>query len=108
MRQLLCAIDDHRDESNEQEDEDDQGFDHPEERKRLPVSAVLMEQKSQREAGTKDSDFIAKIYRQCSAHSTMKAQIRAMQDEQDAREYASNDRRYKRRSSKLIRRVLAR
>lgn len=109
IRKLLCVvIDDHRDEWNEQEDEDDQGFDHPEERKNLPVSVVLMEQKSQRESGMKDNDFIAKIYRQCSAYSTMKAQIRAMQDEQEAREYASKDSRGRLRSSKLLRRVLVR
>ena len=109
MRQLLCVIEDHRDDdSNEQEDGDDQGFDHPEERRRLPVSAVLVEQKSQRESGIEDYEFIAKIYKQCSAHSTMKAQIRAMQDEQEAREYASKTSRVRRNSKKLFRRILVR
>jgi len=108
VRQLLCVIEDHRDDSWEQEDEDDQGFDHPEERRRLPVSAVLVEQRSQRESGMEDCDFIAKIYKQCSAHSTMKAQIRAMQAEQQAIEYASKDSRVRRKSKQLFRKILVR
>ena len=103
VRQLLCVIEDDRDDTNDHED--DQGFEHPEERRRLPVSAVLVEQKSQRESGIEDFDFIAKIYKQCSAHSTMKAQIRAMQDEEEAREYMSTDSRVRR---KLFRRILTR
>jgi len=106
MRQLLCVIEDDRDDANEYED--DLGFDHPEERRRLPVSAVLVEQKSQRESGIEDFDFIAKIYRQCSAHSTMKAQIRAMQHEQEAREYVSTDSRVRKKSKQLFRRILVR
>jgi len=112
MRQLLCVIADNRDDSDEQEDEDeeDQGFYHPEERKKLPVTAVLMEQKSQRESGIEDEYFIAKVYKQCSTHSTMKAQIRAMQDEQEARDYynISKDSRGRRRSKKLFSRILVR
>jgi hypothetical protein len=115
MRQLLCVVPgmvDHRDDSNEQEDEDvdDQGFYNPEERKQLPVTAVLMEQKSQRESGIEDENFIAKIYRQCSAHSTMKAQIRAMQDEQEARDYynISKDSKGRRKSKNLFSRILVR
>eukprot|EP00536_Pseudo-nitzschia_multiseries_P014164 jgi/Psemu1/37739/gm1.37739_g len=97
MRQLLCAIDDDRDDMNgDDQDEYDFGFSRPEDRRRLPVSAVLAEQRSQRELGIEDPEFIAKIYKQCSAHSIMKAQIRAMQDEEEARkEYIATRRKSK-------------
>eukprot|EP00532_Pseudo-nitzschia_australis_P011711 CAMPEP_0168209280 /NCGR_PEP_ID=MMETSP0140_2-20121125/2524_1 /TAXON_ID=44445 /ORGANISM="Pseudo-nitzschia australis, Strain 10249 10 AB" /LENGTH=180 /DNA_ID=CAMNT_0008135747 /DNA_START=178 /DNA_END=721 /DNA_ORIENTATION=+ len=85
-RLLLCAIEDHRDDSSESEHEEDQAFERPEDRRKLPISAVLVEQKHQRVSGIEDSVFIAKIYKQCSAHATMKAQIRAMQDEEEAEE----------------------
>lgn len=106
IRQLLCVTEDDRDDTNDYED--DRGFDRPEERRRLPVSAVLVEQKSQRESGIEDFDFIAKIYKQCSAHSVMKAQIRAMQHEQEAREYVSTDSRVRRKSKQLFRNILVR
>jgi hypothetical protein len=106
MQQLMCVSEDDRDDTNEYED--DKGFDDPEERRRLPVSAVLVEQKSQRESGKKDFDFIAKIYKQCSAHSSMKAQIRAMQHEQEAREYVSTDSLVRRKSKQLFRKILVR
>mmetsp|Transcript_12490 Transcript_12490/g.29598 ORF Transcript_12490/g.29598 Transcript_12490/m.29598 type:complete len:183 (+) Transcript_12490:322-870(+) len=106
IRQLLCVTEDDRDDTNESED--DCGFDHPEERKRLPVSAVLIEQRNQRESGVDDADFIAKIYQRCSAHSAMKAQIRAMQYEQEAREYVSADSSVRRKSKQLFRRILER
>ena len=117
MRQLLCVVpgmvdqrDDDANEQEEDEDVDDQGFYNPEERKQLPVTAVLMEQRSQRESGIKDENFIAKIYRQCSAHSTMKAQIRAMQDEQEARDYYNirKESKGRRKSKKLFSRILVR
>lgn len=107
MRLLLCAMEEFRDDSDDMED-DDQGFDRPEERRRLPVSAVLVEQRSQRESGIEDIEFIAKIYKQCSAHSTMKAQIRAMQDEQEVREYRVVTSRVRRKSKEIFKRVLAR
>ena len=103
IQQLLCTIDDNRDDIYEHEG--DRGFDQQEERRKLPVSAVLAEQKSQREAGVDDVDFIAKIYKQCSAHATMKAQIRAMQYEQVAKEYVSTDSRVKRKSKQLFRKM---
>lgn len=106
MRQLLCVSEDNRDDINEYED--DKGFDDPEERRKLPVSAVLVEQKSQRESGVEDFDFIAKIYKQCSAHSSMKAQIRAMQHEQEAIESISTDSRVRRKSKQLFRKILVR
>jgi hypothetical protein len=53
----------------------------------LPVSAVLTEQENQREEGSNDPDTIAKMYRQCSAHSAMRAQMRALQDEMESRDY---------------------
>lgn len=106
MRQLLCVIEDDRDDTNDSEDE--QGLDHAEERRRLPVSAVLVEQKSQRESGIEDFDFIAKIYKQCSAHSVMKAQIIAMQHEQEASEKFLVDGRVRRKSKQLFRRILVR
>ena len=106
MRQFLCVTEDDRDDSNEHDD--DCGFDHPEERKRLPVSTVLIEQTNQRESGVQDIDLIAKIYQRCSAHSAMKAQIRAMQHEQEAREYFSTDSRVRRKSKQLFRRILER
>ena len=106
MRQLLCVSEDDRDDINEYED--DLGFERPEERRRLPVSAVLVEQRSQRESGVEDFDFIAKIYKRCSAHSAMKAQIRAMQYEQEAREYVSTDSRVRRKSKQLFRKILVR
>lgn len=112
MRQLLCVIADNRDDSDEQddEDEDDQGFYHSEEKEKLPVTAVLMEQKSQRESGIEDAYFIAKVYKQCSAHSTMKAQIKAMQDEQEARDYynISKDSGGRRRSKRIFSRIIVR
>lgn len=104
IQQLLCSAEDSRDDTYEYEG--DCGFDHPEERRKLPVSAVLVEQKSQRESGIEDFDFIAKIYKQCSAHSAMKAQIRAMQYEQEAKEYISTDSRVRRKSKQLFRKIL--
>ena len=66
---------------------DDEGFDDSRERQRFPVTAVLMEQQSQRELGMLDEYFIAKVYQHCSAHSIMKAQMRALQHELEAKEY---------------------
>jgi len=98
MRQLLCGMEDRDDSNDVADDEYDFGFSRSEERMRLPVSAVLAEQRSQRELGIEDPEFISKIYKQCSAHSTMKAQIRAMQSEEEARkEYIAT-----RRKSKTI------
>mmetsp|Transcript_18172 Transcript_18172/g.37461 ORF Transcript_18172/g.37461 Transcript_18172/m.37461 type:complete len:183 (+) Transcript_18172:110-658(+) len=104
IQQLLCTVDDNRDDTYEYEG--DRGDDQPEERRKLPVSAVLVEQKSQRESGIEDVEFIAKIYKRCSAHAAMKAQIRAMQYEQVAREYVSTDSRVKRKSKQLFRKML--
>jgi hypothetical protein len=106
MRQLLCVSEDNRDDINDYED--DKGFDDLEERRKLPVSAVLVEQKSQRDSGVEDFDFIAKIYKQCSAHSSMKAQLRAMQHEQEAIECISTDSRVSRKSKQLFRKILVR
>lgn len=108
-RLLLCAIEDRRDDSSENEHEEDQAFERPEDKRRLPISAVLVEQKHQRESGVEDSGFIAKIYKQCSAHATMKAQIRAMQDEEEARrEYMATETRARRKSKNIFQRILER
>jgi hypothetical protein len=55
------------------------------ESRRFPVAAVLAEQNNQRHSGTHDDEFIAKIYRQCSTDSVMRAQMRALQDQAEAR-----------------------
>lgn len=89
-RLTSCSMDDTRDEY-----EGDRDVVEAEERRKLPVSAVLVEQNSQRESGIRDVDFIAKIYMQCSAHSTMKAQMRALQHEQEAKEHLSTNNRIK-------------
>ena len=104
MRQLLCVPVEIRDDENECED--DRGSTIPEERRKMPVTAVLDEQRYQRESGIEDSDFIARIYKQCSAHSVMKAQIKAMQHEQEVRENTSL--RVKRKSKQILRRILVR
>lgn len=100
IRKLLCVIEDfsERDESRE----DDEGFDDSRERQRFPVTAVLMEQQSQRELGMLDEYFIAKVYQHCSAHSIMKAQMRALQHELEAKEYLGLSGR--KRGMKLFRR----
>ena len=109
MRQLLCTSVDHRDDSHEGGDEDEEDPD-IEERVRLPVCVVLMEQKSQRECGIVDQCSIAKVYKQSSAQSTMKAQIRAWQAEQEARDYynASKSSRIRRKSKNILTRILVR
>ena len=88
VKQLLCAID--FDDFSEEGRDDDEIIDEFGERKRFPVSAVLDEQKSQRELGMKRDDlFIAKIYKKCSANSARRAHLRALHDEIEAREYLS-------------------
>jgi hypothetical protein len=85
IRKLLCVIDNFDDRDESRQDEDD--YEESGERQRLPVTAVLVEQRSQRELGVSDTDFIAKIYRQCSSYSIYKANIRALQHEQEIRDY---------------------
>ncbi len=99
QRLTQCTTEDARDEC-----EGDRAMAEAEERRKLPVSAVLTEQNSQREAGIRDPDFIAKIYMQCSAHSTMKAQMRAFQHEQEAKESYSSNSRIKGKPKQLFRR----
>jgi len=54
----------------------------------FPVSAVLFEQESQRDCGQRvDPSEIAKIYQRCSAHSAVRAQMRALECELDAQDY---------------------
>jgi hypothetical protein len=87
--QLLCALD-FNDFTEEGQDDDDEIINELGERKRFPVSAVLDEQKNQRELGMKRDDlFIANIYKKCSANSARRAQLRALHDEVEAREYLS-------------------
>eukprot|EP00539_Tryblionella_compressa_P005816 CAMPEP_0178754220 /NCGR_PEP_ID=MMETSP0744-20121128/12043_1 /TAXON_ID=913974 /ORGANISM="Nitzschia punctata, Strain CCMP561" /LENGTH=163 /DNA_ID=CAMNT_0020408117 /DNA_START=61 /DNA_END=553 /DNA_ORIENTATION=- len=82
IRQLMCAID-FDDDSDEGRD-DDEEVDELGNKKRYPVSAVLDEQRNQRELGKEvDDEFIAKMYQRCSAHSLRRAQLRAVQDELD-------------------------
>jgi hypothetical protein len=49
----------------------------------------LEEQESQREEGCTDPDVIAKMYRQCSAYSVVRAQMRAEEDQYHAFDYLS-------------------
>jgi hypothetical protein len=56
----------------------------------LPVSAVLSEQQNQREEGWFDPEVIAKMYHRCSSYSQMIAQMKAIQDETEIREYISS------------------
>jgi hypothetical protein len=85
---LMCAI-------TSRKENDDGGQaeakDAEEEKNKLPLSvcAVLEEQKSQREEGCTDPDVIAKMYRQCSAYSAVRAQMRAEEDQYDAFDYLS-------------------
>ena len=99
QRLTQCTPDDARDEYD-----GNRGMAEAEERRKLPVSAVLDEQSSQREYGVRDDDFIAKIYKQCSAHSIMKAQMRALQHEQEAKECYSTNSRIKAKPKQLFRR----
>jgi hypothetical protein len=55
----------------------------------LPVSAVLSEQQSQREEGWYDPEVIAKMYHRCSSKSQRTAQMKAIKDETEIREYIS-------------------
>ena len=57
----------------------------------LPVLAVLNDQQSQREESYCDPATISKIYRQCSSHSSNVAQMKALQDELEIREYKFSD-----------------
>jgi hypothetical protein len=54
-----------------------------------PVSAVLSEQQNQREEGWYDPEAIAMMYHQFSSHSQKTAQMKAIQDETEIREYIS-------------------
>lgn len=93
LKLLLCAVDFDDDNYDEEGRDDDYDFDDYDEhgrRRRLPVTAVLEEQRSKREVGMPlDDELISNIYRRCSAHSIMKARRRAMQDELEAKEYLS-------------------
>jgi hypothetical protein len=91
IKQILCAIDfDDNYYDDEGRDDDDDDFDEYGRRRRLPVTAVLEEQRNNREMGMPlDDEFIANIYRRCSAHSIMRARRRAIQDELEAKEYLS-------------------
>lgn len=102
IRSLLCVVDGSEDWEESRQDEDD--YEESRDRQRLPVAAVLMEQRSQRELGMNDSEFIAKIYRQCSRHSILKARLRAQQDELEAIEYLSRSFTSRRRKGMLFRR----
>jgi hypothetical protein len=53
----------------------------------------LTEQENQREEGSNDPDTIAKMYRQCSAHSAMMARMRAFLNETESRDYLIEKRR---------------
>ena len=55
-----------------------------------PVSAVLLEQQNQREEGLYDPEAIAIMYHRCSSYSQMTAQMTAIQDETEIREYISS------------------
>jgi hypothetical protein len=55
-----------------------------------PVSAVLFEQQNQREEGWYDPEAIAIMYHRCSSYSQVTAQMTAMQDETEIREYISS------------------
>jgi hypothetical protein len=107
IKQLMCAIDFEADCSNEEGRDEEDDIDENGRRRRLPVVAVLEEQRNQREMGTEpDSHFVAKIYTRCSAHSVTRARRRALQDELEAKEYlskwtSSSNRRF---GSKLFRR----
>ena len=71
-------------------DEDERGSDSAlseHEMRRLPVATVLSAQENQREEGCNDPEVIAQLYHQCSSQSQMLAQMRAIQDEIDVREY---------------------
>jgi hypothetical protein len=99
IRKLLCVIEDFGGREEERQDGDE--YEETAERQRLPIAAVLMEQKSQRELGMNDAEFIAKIYRQCSQQSIVKAQQRAQQDELEAIEYISHKFKSRRRKGIL-------
>lgn len=73
-------------------------------RLRFPVAAVLEEQQNQREAGTNDPERISKMYKHCSSHSQILAQIRAAQDEADIQDYVSKDSSRKKPLAGLFRR----
>lgn len=87
MQLILCGVN--------PGDSEDGGKLHPSEHKnkametRLPVSAVLAEQENQREYGHYDPHIIAKMYCRCSAHSSVRAQMRGRQDELEIQEYIS-------------------
>lgn len=69
----------------------------------LPVSAVLSEQENQRHEGyAANPAAIAKIYRQCSAYSSVRAQMRALEFELDAQEYLSEPSRHGRKMIMLL------
>lgn len=91
IKKILCAIDltdDEYDQEARDDDDDDDFFDENGYRRRLPVCAVLEEQRSQRELGLPvNPDFLANIYRKCSAHSVLSSHRRALQVAVEAREY---------------------
>ncbi|KAG7356062.1 hypothetical protein IV203_000748 [Nitzschia inconspicua] len=91
VKQILCAIDFDDDCYDEDVRDDDDFFDEYGRPRRLPVAAVLEQQRNHREMGTPlDDELVANIYQRCSAHSIMRARLRAIQDELEAKEYLSN------------------
>lgn len=54
-----------------------------------PISVVLQEQRQQQEEGLHNPESIAKRYHQCSAYSGVRAQLRALEDEVEIRDYAT-------------------
>lgn len=88
MKLLMCAIDFDDDYFGEEGRDDLDDLDEYGDRSSLPVTAVLEEQRNQRELGLElDHEFLAKVYAKCSAYSVMKARRRALQDELEAKEY---------------------
>jgi hypothetical protein len=109
IKQLLCAIEFEVDSYDKEGRDEEDDFDEYGRRTRLPVAAVLEEQRNQREMGREpDSEFVAKIYKRCSAHSVTRARRRALQDELEAKEYLSKWTRNSSRwlGSKLFRRLV--
>ena len=88
MKLLLCAIDFEDNYYDEEGRDDLDDLDEYGDRSSMPVTAVLEEQRNQRELGMEvDQEFLARIYTKTSAYSVMKARRRAMQDELEAKEY---------------------
>ena len=97
FHQLVCGH-----EHNDDADEIYTGY-HDKNHYSFPVAAVLTEQENQRGRGRKVDPFeIAKVYQRCSSYSTIRAQMRAWEVEQDALEYLSKPARY-RRSNLILR-----